>query len=63
MEKELWEIDFPISKMLLAKAVRAAVPLSGTFELTSRCNFSCRMCYVHDMQDSSELRKRELSAA
>ena len=63
MEREPWEIDFPISRMLLAKAVRGAVPLSGTFELTSRCNFSCRMCYVHNMQDSGELKKRELTAA
>lgn len=63
MEREPWEIDFPISRMLLAKAVRGAVPLSGTFELTSRCNFSCRMCYVHNMQNSGELKKRELTAA
>lgn len=23
------------------------VPVSGTFELTGRCNFNCKMCYVH----------------
>lgn len=24
------------------------IPLFGGFELTSRCNFNCKMCYVHD---------------
>ena len=28
------------------RARRDCVPLSGTFELTPLCNFSCRMCYV-----------------
>ena len=23
------------------------IPLKGTFELTARCNFNCKMCYVH----------------
>ena len=63
MEREPWEIDFPISRMLLAKAVRGAVPISGTFELTSRCNFNCRLCYVHNMKNSEEPKKQELTAA
>lgn len=28
------------------KAGKSKIPLSGTFELTPVCNFSCRMCYV-----------------
>ena len=28
------------------KAEKSGIPLSGTFELTPVCNFSCRMCYV-----------------
>lgn len=26
--------------------LRQGIPLNGTFELTARCNFRCRMCYV-----------------
>lgn len=42
------ENEFPVSIYLIQKAARMGVPLSGTFELTSRCNFNCRMCYVHE---------------
>src|SRR5699024_5038394 len=38
-------------------------PLSGAFELTSRCNFNCKMCYIHGMENMDSLRKDELSAA
>lgn len=31
------------------------------FELTSRCNLDCKMCYVHN-QDSNKLKDQELSA-
>ena len=40
-----------LSAFLHARANKAGVPLSGTFELTPRCNFSCRMCYVHENVD------------
>jgi radical SAM protein with 4Fe4S-binding SPASM domain len=33
--------------MFGAHAARKHVPMFGTFELTARCNFSCKMCYVH----------------
>lgn len=29
------------------KARIVGIPLSGTFELTPRCNLDCKMCYVH----------------
>ena len=35
------------SNLLFAKAGGQGIPLSGTFELTSRCNLDCRMCYIH----------------
>ena len=35
-------------KYLHDKAANEGIPLSGTFELTQRCNFNCEMCYVHD---------------
>lgn len=36
-----------LSSYLHAKACRAGTPLAGNFELTPRCNFNCKMCYVH----------------
>lgn len=30
------------------KAGKFGVPVSGNFELTSRCNFNCKMCYIHN---------------
>ena len=47
-----------VSAYLHARANAAGVPLAGTFELTPRCNFSCRMCYVHENVDPA----MELSA-
>lgn len=38
--------EAPLTRFLFAKASRARVPLSGTFELSPVCNFTCRMCYV-----------------
>ncbi len=46
---------------LHSKANKAGVPASGTFELTSRCNFNCKMCYVHN-QDAALCKKTEKSA-
>lgn len=36
-----------ITDYLYSKASLNKVPISGTFELSPLCNFSCRMCYVH----------------
>ena len=38
--------DVPIKQRLLSKAALADIPVLGTFELTPRCNFQCKMCYV-----------------
>lgn len=37
-----------MSAYLHAKAKQKGVPLAGSFELTSKCNFNCPMCYVHE---------------
>lgn len=43
--------DFPAGdefiRRLNAEAKEHAIPIMGTFELTPRCNFNCKMCYVH----------------
>lgn len=37
----------PFYKAVWEKAFAEGIPISGTFELTPRCNFNCKMCYVH----------------
>lgn len=43
--------EAPVTRFLMNKAARMGVPLSGTFELSPVCNFSCRMCYVRRTPD------------
>ena len=44
------------------KAARLGRPLNASFELTARCNFNCRFCYIHREGTSAEAEKRrELS--
>lgn len=50
-----------MSTYLNSRGIRLGLPISGSFELTSRCNFGCKMCYVHS-QNSVELEKGELTA-
>jgi len=48
---------------LQRRAASMRQPVSGVFELTERCNLSCRMCYVrHDARDMAQ-RSKELSSA
>ena len=37
----------PFYKQVWEEAFAKGIPISGTFELTPRCNFNCKMCYVH----------------
>ncbi len=41
-------------KYLHEKGIREGLPVSGTFELTQRCNFNCKMCYVHEKNIKSD---------
>lgn len=36
-----------ISRYLHARCASLGIPVSATFELTSGCNFGCKMCYIH----------------
>ncbi len=47
-----------MSRFLHSKAVESGTPLSGNFELTQNCNFSCPMCYVHENKRKEELSTR-----
>ncbi|MCQ2426355.1 MAG: radical SAM protein [Lachnospiraceae bacterium] len=50
-----------MSAYLHSRGAALGLPISGTFELTARCNFNCRMCYVH--QNGPDLAEKELTAA
>ena len=52
----------PFYKAVWEKAFADAIPISGTFELTPRCNFNCRMCYVHLKPEQIPQYGRELTA-
>jgi len=43
-------------------AAKDSIPLSGSFELTERCNLHCKMCYVCS-SNSSNLKKLELCSS
>ena len=51
-----------LSRYLHSKGTRLGLPISGTFELTPRCNFNCKMCYVHLSEEEQRRRGNELSA-
>lgn len=44
---------------LFSKADKSSLPLSGAFELTSRCPLDCKMCYVHRKENDCEAIKQE----
>ncbi len=50
------------SETLAAYAAQRHIPLSGTFELTARCNLKCKMCYVRLDKSKIESLGRELTA-
>ncbi len=47
---------------LLQKAMTDKIPMNGSFELTSRCNLNCRMCYIHNRNNACTAASTELSA-
>ena len=51
-----------LSAYLHARACAKGIPLAGNFELTARCNFNCRMCYVHLTPEEQRRRGAELTA-
>ena len=51
-----------LSRCLHSRSARLGRPCSGTFELTPRCNFDCKMCYVHLSAQEQAERGEELTA-
>lgn len=52
----------PFYRTMWEEAFKKAIPISGTFELTPRCNFNCRMCYVHLKEEQIHKYGREMTA-
>lgn len=48
--------------LLLSRATARRIPVAGTFELTARCNLSCKMCYIHQLGPDGCRREKERSA-
>jgi radical SAM protein with 4Fe4S-binding SPASM domain len=53
----------PLVREMLSRAAVSRQPAHGTFELTSRCNLSCRMCYVRRTSGDTTTMTRELPAS
>ncbi len=46
----------------MGQAADAGRPVNGTFELTSRCNLGCKMCYIRTRAGDRAMKASELSA-
>lgn len=55
-------METKLARLLHAKGKVLGLPINGTFELTPRCNFNCKMCYVHLSEAEQKQRGRELTA-
>ncbi len=53
--------DQSIKSFVYRAGAAKRMPVSGTFELTPRCNLSCRMCYIHLSGAEQSARGRELT--
>lgn len=58
-----WETSAQIRRTLTLKCAKAGISVSGTFELTPRCNLGCKMCYVRMTPEEMAPIGRERSAA
>ncbi len=47
---------------LYQKANQQRIPLTGSFELTPRCNLSCVMCFINQAVNDQACKEKELSA-
>lgn len=50
-----------LTRTLFNDASERGVPINGTFELTSRCNLGCAMCYIRTRAADKAMKASELS--
>lgn len=51
---------FSVTDMIYSKASGMRIPISGTFELSPVCNFTCKMCYVRKTQSEVNAHSRPI---
>lgn len=54
--------DNTLLNLLLEKAKESNQPVSGSFEITNRCNLDCGMCYINVHANDKEEKRNELTA-
>jgi MoaA/NifB/PqqE/SkfB family radical SAM enzyme len=47
------------SNFIHRKGAKLGLPIAGNFELTSNCNFNCKMCYVHGQNHSESMSAKD----
>ena len=62
MDKRNTPMQPQVKRYLYQKSARNHTPVSGTFELTPRCNMNCRMCYIRMSEEEMRARGREYTA-
>lgn len=53
--------SLPLTDYIFSMSDKKNIPVSSAFELTSRCNFDCRMCYVHVMKSCNKKPQKDLN--
>lgn len=51
-----------LTRTILNDAAAKGIPANGTFELTSRCNLACAMCYIRTRAGDRAMKASELTA-
>lgn len=62
MEQVYTAVQPQLRRYLMQKAAVNRKPISGTFELTPRCNMNCKMCYIRMSEAEMSARGREYTA-
>ena len=51
-----------LKRYIYKKGSSQGIPVSGTFELTERCNLGCKMCYIHNQGQDEHALQKELTS-
>lgn len=51
-----------VNRLIYDNAKKMEIPVTASFELTARCNFHCKMCYLCRFPEDKEATKQELTA-
>lgn len=63
-EADEWVENAAFLRRFRQRATRERIPLSGTIELTYRCNLHCAHCYLGPLQENApDAKKKEMETA